>query len=494
MNKHLLPWLAGLALIPAGCTMAPKYERPAAPVPAEWPGGAAYTNQQTAGNAPTAPDLNWREFFTDVKLQRVISAALTNNRSLRIAVLNVKAARAEYGIQRAELSPTLDATASGTRQRVPADLLYTGESQSAPGLIESDYGVNAGVASWEVDFFGRIRSLKNEALENFLATEQGRRGAQLLLVSSVAEAYLTLAADRDHLTLAEVTLESQRSTYDMIQQRHRHGLVSALDLDQVEMQVDAARGEAASYTQSVAQDENALNLLLGSPAPGELLPAGLAGVTPPAEVSPGLSSEVLLRRPDVLQAEHQLKAANANIGAARADFFPRISLTAAIGTASSDLSGLFKSGSSSWSYGPQIVLPVFDARTWYAYQAVKVQREIALEQYQQAIQGAFKEVADALAAHGTVNLQVAAQQSEVNAAAEAYRLSVSRYNRGIDSYLTVLDSQRSLYAAQRGLISLQLAKLANQVNLYAVLGGGWQTGRPPGGIAADDPPPARRHD
>ena len=230
----------------------------------------------------------------------------------------------------------------------------------------------------------------------------------------------------------------------------------------------------ARYTQLVAQDENALNFLVGSSVPGELLPTELGQVSPPKEISPGLSSEVLLRRPDVLQAEDMLKAANADIGAARAAFFPRISLTAAIGTASSDLSGLFKAGSGAWSYAPQIVMPIFDARTWSAHKAAKVQREIAVTQYEKAIQSAFREVADALAVRGTVDQQVSAQQSLVNAAAETYRLSSSRYDKGIDSYLTVLDAQRSLYAAQQGLVSLRLAKLANQVQLYAVLGGGWR--------------------
>jgi multidrug efflux system outer membrane protein len=232
-------------------------------------------------------------------------------------------------------------------------------------------------------------------------------------------------------------------------------------------------GDAVRYTQLVAQDKNALNLLLGVPAPDELLPAELSGVIPPKEISPGLSSEVLLRRPDVLQAEDLLKAANADIGAARAAFFPQISLTASIGTSSSDLSGLFKSGSGAWTYAPQIVMPVFDARTWSAHKAAKAQRKIAVTQYEKAIQSAFREVADALAVRGTVDQQVEAQQSLVHAVAETYRLSNSRYNMGIDSYLSVLDAQRSLYAAQQGLVTLHLAKLANQVNLYSVLGGGW---------------------
>jgi multidrug efflux system outer membrane protein len=263
-----------------------------------------------------------------------------------------------------------------------------------------------------------------------------------------------------------------------------------LDLYRAQTPVDIARRDVARFVQQVAQDENALNLLVGSPVPDGLLANELGGVSAPTEIAPGLPSGVLLRRPDVVQAEDLLKAAYADIGAARAAFFPRISLTAAIGTASSDLSGLFKSGSGAWSYAPQIVMPIFDARTWSAHRAAKVQREIAVTQYEKAIQSAFREVADALATRGTVDQQVSAQQSLVHASAETYRLSNSRYDKGIDSYLSVLDAQRSLFAAQQELVFLRLAKVANQVNLYAVLGGGWETERSPGPTAMSGSPPA----
>jgi len=469
MNKNIFLLLLGMAMVPAGCTMAPKYTRAKAPVPTAWPNGTAYTDALAATNAPEASQLRWQEFFTDPKLQQVIGTALTNNRDLRIAALNVERSRAMYNIQWDVLFPTINANGSESRQALPADL-----SSSGSRMTSSRYDANFGVASWEIDFFGRIRSLKDEALATYLATEQARRSAQILLISSVADAYLALAADQENLALAQTTLTAQRSTYDMIKRRYDLGLVPELNLYQAEMQVDVALGDTARYAQSVAQDENALNLLVGSAVPVELLPLELGQVNPPKEISAGLSSEVLLRRPDVLQAEDLLKAANADIGAARAAFFPRISLTAAIGTASSDLSGLFKSGQGTWSYAPQIVMPIFDARTWSAHRAAKVQQEIAVTQYEKAIQSAFREVADALATRGTVNQQVSAQQSLVHAATETHRLSVSRYDKGIDSYLTVLDAQRSMYAAQQGLVSLRLAKLANQVQLYAVLGGGWQ--------------------
>jgi outer membrane protein, multidrug efflux system len=469
MNKNIFLLLLGIALVPAGCTMTPKYTRPKAPVPAQWPVGVVNLNTRSATNAPEASQLRWQEFFSDEKLQKVIGTALTNNRDLRIAVLNVERARALYGIQRGELLPAVNAVGSGSKASVPADLSSTGERH-----ITERYDANFGVASWEIDLFGRIRSFKKRALEEYFATEQARRGAQILLVSSVANAYLALAADRENLTLVENTLATQQDAYNLIKRRHGLGLVTDLDLYRAQTPVDAARRDVALYRQQVAQDENALNLLVGSSVPGELLPTQLANVTPPKEISAGVSSEVLLRRPDVLQAENLLKAANADIGAARAAFFPRISLTAAIGTASSDLSGLFKAGSGAWSYAPQIVMPIFDARTWSAHKAAKVQREIAVVQYEKAIQTAFREVADALAAQGTVDLQVSAQQSLVNAVAETHRLSNSRYEKGIDSYLSVLDAQRSLFAAQQGLVYLRLTKLASQVRLYAVLGGGWK--------------------
>ena len=389
---------------------------------------------------------------------------MKNNRDLRMAALNVERARALYGIQRAELLPTVETGVTASKQ----DVRISGST----GLVTlKEFDVNLGISSWEIDFFGRIRSLGKKALEEYFATEQARSSAQILLVSGVANAYLTLAADRENLKLAQSTLESQQAGYKLIRRRFEVGIVPELDLRQAQTRVDAARRDVARFTEQAAQDENALNLLAGSMVPADLLPEVLSLVKPLPDVSPGTSSEVLLRRPDILQAENLLKAANANIGAARAAFFPRISLTTAIGSASGDLSGLFKSGSFVWNYAPQIVLPIFDARTWSALKVTKVDKEIALAQYEKAIQGAFREVADALARRGTMGDQMEAQQSLVDASAKTYRLSTLRYEKGIDIYLNVLDAQRSLYAAQQGLIAIRLAKLANQVRLYAVLGG-----------------------
>ncbi|MBN1103620.1 MAG: efflux transporter outer membrane subunit, partial [Deltaproteobacteria bacterium] len=435
MNRIFVLLLAGVITFTSGCTLAPKYERPEAPVPGEWPNGAAYQETKGMPGSPMAAGVAWREFFTDQGLQKVIETALNNNRDLRIAVLNAERARALYGIQRAELLPSVNAVGSENQQRVPADL-----STTRRRMTSEQYSVNLGIVSWEIDFFGRIRSLKDRALEEYLATEEARRSTQILLVSSVADAYLTLAADREGLKLAESTLDTQEAAYHLIRRRYEIGLTSELDLHRAQSQVDTARADMARFTQRVAQDVNALNLLVGSPSPrpNEIFPADLTAITPPGEISPGMSSEVLLGRPDIMAGEHRLKAANANIGAARAAFFPRISLTSSIGTASAELSNLFKSGQNTWSFAPQIVMPIFDARLWSAYDVTKVEKELAVAQYEKAIQTAFREVADALAVRGTVDRQVSAQESLVRAVAETYRLSMIRYDRGIDSYLSVL--------------------------------------------------------
>ena len=466
MRRQILLSL-GVLVCMGGCSLAPKYTQPPAPIPEEWPQGEAYQITQATPSAPTIPELNWQDFFADEHLQKIIETALGRNRDLRLAALNVERARALYGIQRAELFPSVNAAGGGGKQRLSSDLIAAGDPRT-----REQYSIDLGIASWEIDFFGRIRSLKDQALEEYLATDEARRGAQIALVSEVARVYLTFAADRENLKLAQSTLENQQAAYGLVQKLLNAGLATELDLRRAQTPVEAARGDVARFTQMVAQDQNALNLLAGSPVPEELLPVDLASVTPPKEISPGLSSEALLRRPDIIAAEHRLKGAYAFIGAARAAFFPRISLTTAVGTASNELSSLFKSGSDTWNFAPQIVLPIFDARTWAALRVSKADREIVLTQYEKAIQTAFREVADALAVQGTVDQRVSAQQSLVNAVAETYRLSNKRYTKGIDRYLGVLDAQRSLYAAQQGLIDLRLAKLANQVRLYAVLGGG----------------------
>lgn len=455
------------AVLFAGCTMIPEYTRPEAPIPAKWPDGPAYKESTRMQGAPLAAELRWHEFFRDERIQTLINTALRNNRDLRVAALNVERARALYRIQAAEILPTIDATGRYLKERVPGTI--NGKSGS---VTVEQYRADLGITSWEIDFFGRIRSLEQRAVEEYLATEQARRSTQILLISEIANVYLILAADRESLKLSKSTLETQQATFNLIKRRFEIGIVSELDLRQSQTRVDSARVDVARFTEWVAKDENALNLLIGSPVPAELLPEALSVVTPLPEVSPGTSSEVLLRRPDILQAESLLKAANADIGAARAAFFPRISLTSAIGTASGDLSDLFKPGSFAWNFTPQVILPVFDARIWPALRVSEVEMKLAITRYEGAIQGAFREVADALAQRGTLDDQMQAQQSLVDATMGSYRLSNARYEKGIDIYLNVLDAQRSLYSAQLGLIGIHLTKLANQVRLYAVLGGG----------------------
>ena len=466
-KPYLLPVIAVLFL--CGCTMAPQYTRPDAPVPSEWPKGAAYAEIKIGTSEQSASELPWTEFITDERLHKNIETALNNNRDLRVAALNVEKMKAMYGIGVASLLPTVNALGSLSKAGVPADL-----SQSGSASTTERYDASIGITSWELDFFGRIQSLKDKALEEFMATDQARLSTKIMLISSVTQAYLAVAANREALQLVSKTLESQEAGYKLIQKRYDVGMISELDLRRAQSQVDVARGDVANYTQLTAQSENALNLLVASPVPQDLMPADLSSVSSPREISAGLSSELLLNRPDILAAEYQLKAAYANIGAARANFFPRVILTGAAGTASVELSGLFKPGSFAWSFAPQIIMPIFDARTWFAYRVTKIDREIAVAQYEKSIQTAFREVADALAVKGTVDRQISAQQSLVDALSVAYRLTLARYDKGIDSYLSVLDAQRSLYSAQKGLIALHFARFNNAVTLYKALGGGYK--------------------
>ena len=465
MRKSILLAACGAGLVLGGCSLAPEYQRPATPVPTQWPAGPAY--RQLPADAPFAGDLRWREFFADESLRKLIGMALENNRDLRLAALNVERARGMYGIQRGELYPSVNAQGSGGRSRGSVDLLQPGQPRTS-----GNYSVDLGIAAWELDFFGRIRSLSEQALQEYLATDEARRSAQIALVAEVARAYLTLAADRENFQLAQSTLETQQSAYALVKKRYDVGVATELDLKRAQTPVDTARGELARYTQLVAQDRNALDLLAGAPVQDEWLPSNLGGVAPPREIAAGLSSEALLRRPDIIAAEHRLKGAYASIGAARAALFPRISLTTAVGTASNQLSRLFESGTGTWAFTPQFVMPIFDSRLWAAVRVSKTEREIVLTQYEKAIQTAFREVADALAVQGTIDDQVAAQRSLEAASADTYRLAKLRYDKGIDSYLSVLDAQRAHFTAQQGLVSLHLAKLASQVRLYAVLGGG----------------------
>lgn len=461
------PLAASLALacamgLTACGTMAPDYVRPASAVPATWP-----TRQAQPPVAATAA-LPWREVFTDAALQRLIGIALENNRDLRVSVLNVEKARAQYQVNRAALFPALDGTAASSASRTPAS--YSGATSAS---TSHQYSVSLGTSSYELDLFGRVRSLRDEALQTYLGTEEARRAAQIALIGEVATAYLTWSSDVALHRLAQETLENQRGSFRITERSFELGVASALDLKQAQTSVDAARVDVARYAAQVEQDRNALALLLGTAMPDDVAPLGDMAGNVIREVSAGLSSDILLQRPDVLEAERTLQAANANIGAARAALFPRIALTASAGTASGDLAGLFKAGSGAWAFAPTISVPIFDGGANRAtLEASKVSARIEVANYEKAVQTAFREVADALAVRGTIDERLAAQQSLTDAYQAAYDLSLARYRKGVDSYLSVLVAQRSLYTAQQDLVTLRLAWQGNRVTLYRVLGGG----------------------
>ena len=469
MKKTILT-LAALAMLSA-CSLAPVYQRPAAPVAGAWPAGPSYKPDTAAPDAQPASDIQWRDFFADARLRQVIELTLANNRDLRVATLNIERARARYGIERAALLPTIAASGGASAQRTPGTMTQSGQPQ-----VTHQYSANLGLASYELDFFGRVRNMSEAALQQYLGTEEARRAAQISLVAEAAIQYLTLAADQERLRLARETLKSQQVSYDLSQRRFKAGATSGLDMYEAQTSVESARADVALYTSQVALDQNALTLVAGGPLPAGLLPQGaLEGVGALADIPAGLPSDVLQRRPDVLEAERTLRAANANIGAARAAFFPRISLTGSAGSASNNLSGLFKGGSGGWSFLPQISLPIFDGGVNRANLAIaKVDNEIAVARYEKAIQGAFREVSDALAQRGTLDERLASQQALVEASSKSYRIHEARYRQGADSYLNALVSQRAQYAAQQNLIGARLAKLGNLVTLYKVLGGGWQ--------------------
>lgn len=464
-RKLLLLALTAYLVSLCGC-LTPKYQRPATPVPPSWPESAASVS---AGPTVSGPDLvKWKEFFGDKQLQSVIELALNNNRDLRMAALNVEKAQALYRIQRAQQYPEIDVAATGQLYRVPGKMSPTGKAYTY-----EQYNVGLSSTAWELDLFGRVRSLKKTALEQYFATEQARSAAQISLISAVATSYLTLAADRENLRLAQATLEAQQASYDLIRQTREAGIASDLDLRQAQSQVEVARVDIARYTGQVALDENALNLLVGTSVPANLLPDEIGSDQSLKDVSAGLPSEVLLQRPDILAAEHQLKAAYANIGVARAAFFPQITLTGGGGIMSSELSNLFKAESDTWNFYPQITAPIFDAGSRRAnLRAAKVDRDFAVAEYEKAIQSGFREVSDSLTLRGKLLEQQDAQQALVTALDETYKLSQARYKAGIDSYLSVLVAQRSLYGAQQALVSVRLARQSNLVTLYKVLGGG----------------------
>ena len=466
MSKSLLS-IAVAAFVLSGCSLIPDYQQPEAPVAGQYPQGPAYSPAQAPAQA--AAEQGWKQFFHDPALQQLIQVSLENNRDLRVAALNIDAYAAQYRIQRADLFPAVSANASGSRQRVPARASQTGEAN-----ISSSYTATVGISAYELDLFGRVRSLSEQALQQYFATEEARRSTQISLVASVANAYMTWQADKELLKLTQDTLGAFEESYKLTSRSNEVGVASALDLAQSRTSVANARAQLAKYTRQVAQDENSLTLLLGTGIPANLQTAKPLSDDLLSDVPAGLPSDLLQRRPDILQAEYNLKAANANIGAARAAFFPSISLTANAGSLSPDLSGLFKGGSGTWLFQPQINLPIFNAGSLRAsLDYAKIQKDIGVANYEKSIQTAFQEVADGLAARQTYTEQLQAQRDFVAANQDYYRLAERRYRIGVDSNLTFLDAQRQLFSAQQALITDRLAQLTSAVNLYKALGGGW---------------------
>ncbi|UYK67013.1 efflux transporter outer membrane subunit [Xanthomonas sacchari] len=452
----------------SGCTLAPTYVRPAAPVPADLAAVDAAPAAGAATDTLGMPD--WQQVFLDPRLRQTIALALQNNRDLRVAVLSIDKARAQYRLQRAAQLPSFDANASMSRGRSSAASNDDGVSQ-----VSTSDTLQVGLSSWQLDLFGQLRSLKQEALQNWLSSAENQRNVRLTLVAQVAAAWLTVGADQAQLALAQQTLDSQAQTLQLTERRHSIGSASGLDLAQQQTSVESARVAVASAATQLAQARDALQLLVGAPVEAALLPTAQAmqGSVALAPLPAHLSSAVLLQRPDVLAAEHTLQAANADIGAARAAFFPSLSLTASTGRSSDALSTLFSAGSRTWSFVPSITAPIFHAGALKAsLDASKLGKDIAVAQYEKAIQSAFAEVADALATRDHLQAQLTAQQALVDASQRSYTLADARYRAGLDGHLPVLDAQRSLFAAQQALIALRLQDASNRVTLYQVLGGG----------------------
>jgi NodT family efflux transporter outer membrane factor (OMF) lipoprotein len=453
-----------LALTLAGCVnLAPKYERPAAPVAAGFPTVEGTVNSGNAVAAEAPANIAWQRFFTDARLQQLITLALANNRDLRVSILNIEQARAAYQIQRADRFPQVNLAVTGNRQSTAGDAPFS-----------SVYQAGLAVSAFELDLFGRVRNLTDAALAQYLATEEARKAAQISLIASVANNYLALLADEEQLELTRQTLRTREESLRLTKLRFDNGVVSKLDLQQAISLVEGARAVLAQQVRLRAQDTNALTLLVGQTIPDNLPAGATLAVTNLPDLPAGMPSDLLISRPDIRAAEQQLIAANADIGAARANYFPRISLTGTGGSASSELSGLFKSGSYGWTFAPQAILPLFDFGARRAgVESARAGRDVAVAQYEKSIQTAFREVADALAGQATFSEQVRAQQATAESESQRFKLSDLRYRSGTASYLDLLDAQRSLFVAQQSAIEANLARLQNQVTLYRVLGGGW---------------------
>lgn len=470
MKRYRYAACALLVTLAGGCSLQPVYQRPAAPVSAAFPAGEAYKTASAGTASATLPaaEIGWRDFLADPRLQRLVELALQNNRDLRIAALNVRKVQAQYRIQNAALYPQVDAGASATAKSTSPGGSITGAGAS--------HSYSAGLsASWEIDFFGRLQSLSDAAFEQYLASAYARQAAEILLVSEIADQYLTTLAYDEQLAVTQSTLETAQAAYKIVKLQFDTGTASELDLRLSETTVEQAQANYAAQVRLRAQAENALVLLVGQPLPPDLpAPVRLGDQPILTDLPAGLPSDLLQRRPDILQAEATLRSENANIGAARAAFFPRISLTGTLGTASAALGGLFAGGSSAWSFIPSLVMPIFTAGANQAnLDVATVQKDIGIAQYEKTVQTAFREVADGLAARGTYDNQLAAQQRYTDTQQRRLALANMLYTSGTDSYLSVLTAQTDLYNAQQALVTTRLNRLTSLVDLYRSLGGGW---------------------
>lgn len=461
---------SALTLFTGACSFTPKYERPAAPVPAVFP------NQQPAATAAARPasEISWREFFTEPRLTKLIELALTNNRDLRVAALNVERTRAQFLIQRADLLPTVNVGGQGVSQRISG-----GQTAAGSSARIDYYQASAGITAYEIDVFGRVRALADSALAQYLSTEEASKSVQISLVASVANAWMALVADQELIALTEQAISTREQSLKLAELRHRSGVIPILDVHQARTLLEAARATLAQLRRQRDLDRNGLALLVGQALPSELggepmKDASLGAPLLMTEVPVGLPSDLLVHRPDILAAEQQLVAANANIGAARAALFPRISLTGVFGAASSNLEDLLSARSRFWNVAPAVTLPIFDSgRNKANVEVSQVTRDIAVAQYEKSIQTAFREVADALASRGTLAAQIQALRAQEDAEAARVKLVEARYKGGIGTSLDLLDAQRSLFAVQQSVIQVRLLGLQAQVNLYKALGGGW---------------------
>jgi multidrug efflux system outer membrane protein len=465
-------WLALLS----GCSLIPSYQRPALPVPAQYPGGAGSTHDAAAS------DIGWQNFFVDPALQGLIALSLDNNRNLRVSALNVEQAQAQYRVDRASLFPAIDATGGFESSRTPGNVEGTG----AP-LNLREYSLGVGAVSWELDFFGKLRSQAKAAQETYLSDADTALSEQISLVAEVSSEYYTWLADRESLKISQDTLVAQQNSLQLTQMALSQGTDTGQEVAQAETTVDTAQANVALYTRQVAEDMDELVLLAGASIPGPLLQQmqsvpGLDAAPALPVVPAGLPSDLLDRRPDIRAAEHTLLSANASIGAARAAFFPSVSLTANGGAASSGLNNLFGPGQGSWLFEPTITLPIFAGGSNIAnLDIAKIEKRIEIANYEYAIQSAFHDVADALNARGTYDAQVQAEQNLVDADNRYYQLADMRFKAGVDNYLNVLVAENSLLSARLTLVSLKLEAQQNNITLYKALGGGWQKTTAPAG-------------